>query len=73
MPCWQTPVNRLLMLLLLSGCGADTNQRYVGTLTGDGPAPCPASRAVLLVRGSDVRFVPDEGTPVLAGGGTGGP
>lgn len=56
-----------MAMLLLAGCGAPTDGRYVGQLVGDPPAPCPDSRAVLLLRGTEARFVPDEGIIVLDG------
>ena len=60
-------VGMLLPALLLAGCGAPRDGRYVGRLVGEPPSPCAESRAVLLVRAGAVKFVPDEGTIVLEG------
>lgn len=56
-----------MMAVLLAGCGAATDGRYVGRMVGDAPAPCPDGRAVLLLRGAEARFIPDDGVAVLDG------
>ena len=54
-------------VLLLAGCGADTDGRYVGRLVGEAPAPCPDGPAVLLLHGDQARFIPNDGVVVLDG------
>ena len=57
----------VLVAVLAAGCGAETNGRYVGRMVGEAPAPCPDSTAVLLLRGEEARFIPNEGVVVLDG------
>lgn len=67
MPLCRPMIDAALLAVLLAGCGEATDGRYVGTLAGEGPSPCPPTRAVLLLRGTEARFVPDEGVIVLDG------
>ena len=55
------------MAVLAAGCGAPGDGRYVGRLVGEAPQPCPDGTAVLLLRGDEARFIPNEGVVVLDG------
>lgn len=62
----------ILLPLALAACSIGVKDRpemrWIGALTpAANPARCPASRGVLVLRGSQFTFAPDEGTWVLEG------
>ena len=63
----------ILIVILAAACAGEPNARYLGTVTttqgdcGLGFDANGTARATLMVRGTEVQFVPSDGVTVLPG------